>query len=315
LQRAHGHAYNSPEKKSRINALHAAGLKGDLSFLPALLEVVADPPGHFYLYTALHALGRLGDSEAIPALDSALRAIDDWEAQHFVHAVKARIVAQVETAEFVGRQDQAEAWADGFLRALNITLADLNRGVAHYIDRNKHEMHAEINRETFALRELADQIYMQGDAALLRVVREQGIQFEVEPGSAIKVQLALLSPQQRVDWILTDFADCKALTGNGFYLMQLAVDAGQLARQAILAKLKEMSQDRERYAISIAGSSRTYYPGIGAMFRMLSAIADIQDVEVVAPYLTDPEQEIRYYAIQAYPYIESGVAWRARIGY
>ena len=51
------------------------------------------------------------------------------------------------------------------------------------------------------------------------------------------------------------------------------------------------------------------------MFRILSAIADKQDAKVVAPYLKDPEPDIRYYALQAYPYIESGIAWRATIAY
>jgi len=317
LRRANGHAYNSPEKKARINALHAAGLKGDLSSMQALLEVVADPPDQFHLYTALHALGRLGDSQAITALESAMHDIDDDEARGFMKAVRARVTAQGETTEFADRHDQgtAQAWADRFLGELKLNPTELNKGVANYIDLGQHMLHAPINRETFALRELADQIYLQRDEALLHQAKGRGIKFEADPGAALKVQLALLTPQQRVDWILTTFAGRKALTGNDFFLMQLAVDEGQVARKAILAKLKEMSHDRKKYAVSVPGSDRTYYPGIGAMFRMLSAIADQQDAKVVAPYLKDPEPEIRYYAGQAYPYIESGVAWRATIGY
>ena len=76
LRRAHGHGY-SQEEKARINALHAAGLVGDISRMPALLEVVSNLPDHLYLYTALHALGRLGDSQAFPALDSVIRIAND----------------------------------------------------------------------------------------------------------------------------------------------------------------------------------------------------------------------------------------------
>jgi hypothetical protein len=118
-----------------------------------------------------------------------------------------------------------------------------------------------------------------------------------------------------VDWLVTTFAGRKTLTGDDFFLMQLAVDEGQLTRHAVLARLQEMNQDRPKYLSPIPGISRNYYPGMGAMFRVLSALADRQDTEFVAPYLTDPEQHIRHYAGQAYPYIESGVAWRPTIGY
>jgi hypothetical protein len=317
LRRADGYTYDSQEKKARLNALHAAGLKRDISCMPALLEVVSNPPDDFHLYTALHALGRLGDSQAFAALDSVMKDINDGEARGLAQAVRARLCAQLETSSLADPQDQeaAKAWTDRFLGELKITPAEINKGVALYIDRSKRSMHAEITRETFALRQLADQIYVQRNAPLLRLATERGIDFRADVASAYKVQLALLNPRQRVDWIVATLANCKEMTGDDFFLMQLATDEGQITRQAIIVKLKEMNQDRHKYAIVIPGSNLTYYPGIGALLRILSAIADKQDVKLVAAYVKDSEQLIRHYALRAEPYIESGVAWRPTIGY
>jgi HEAT repeat protein len=196
LRRANGHSYNLQEK-AHINALHAIGLRGDLAGIPALLEVVAHPPDNYHLYTALHALGRLGDGQALGAIEDALRDIDDWEAQAFAQAVKARLQAQIAASSLSAPQgmEAAQGGIERFLHELNLTPAELNKGLANYLYDKQHTMHADINRETFALRQLADQIYRQRNEPLLRVAIERGINFQAEAGAAYKVQLALPGPQ------------------------------------------------------------------------------------------------------------------------
>ena len=319
LTRTHGLAYRNVEDIRRLDALHQAGLAQDHSQLPTLLGVVKNPPDHFQFFTAVHSLARLGDPQALPDVESAMRryAVADKEASDYAEVARARLLGEVEAHKHPGTtRQQAQVRLSAFMSALNLDADTLNTEVA------KNLRHLLLNggetyvRETYALRELADIVYLKRDLALATAAKQAGINFDLDAGAKYKVQLAPLTSHQRVDWLINELSNKIVLKGDDLYLQQLAADEGKAASRAAAAKLKEMDQHRERYVDNSEQSKgRIHHTGFAALFRVIQAVGDADQEAVISQFSKDTDSWICYYANQSHPMVKMGIPWKWRTGY
>ena len=168
-------------------------------------------------------------------------------------------------------------------------------------------------RAQYALRELADMIYHPRDLALAEAAKAAGIDFTTDMGAKYKVQLAALTAQQRVAWIIEELSNHRLAEKDGdMNLMQLAADEGKLASRAAGIRLLDMDKHRKRY---MSPSGYFSHSGFTDMFRIIKAVGDTEQAPVVAHFLHDEDKWIAYYADQVYPSVKAGLPWKYRIGY
>lgn len=313
LRRVNGHAYRNGEGMRRIHLLHLAGLKQDRSQLPALLDAANNPPDHFHFFTAVHALARIGDMSALPTLEAALNDLDDKEMRGYVEVARARLLANVEAHKPGNPRQQAQARLNAFMAVLHLEAHTLNSTVTQDKQDWLRKGGEASTREQYAIRELADMIYLPHDMALLEAAKSLGVDFKTDMAARFKVELAPLAPKQRLDWMISTLSGRTAITGDDIYLLQLAADEGKSASRAAAARIQEMDKHREQFVARSA--TQAYYPGLTVLFRVIEAVGDKDQEPVLARYLNDKEHWISYYAIQAYPWVKEGIPWKWRVGY
>jgi hypothetical protein len=79
------------------------------------------------------------------------------------------------------------------------------------------------------------------------------------------------------------------------YLMQALADEGEEASKAIIAKLKEMKLNRDKY----------HYVGFMLLFRTLTCIGDPDAIPVIQSFSNEPDW-LGYYAEQAIKIMKEG---------
>ncbi len=322
-----------------MDALRLAGLHRDTSQIPALLEVLKAPCDGHLLHAALHSLGQIGEEAALPAIYAllvSLYVIPDngsvvmnggnnilagipncnyVEIQGHALAVRARLQAhrRIEAMKLAGQH--GAVWLSTFLFTLRRTPAELNAAVASNVRARSHHFSGPtwVAPEIYALRELADQIYLLRDVELLNTAILAGIDFTTDSGARLKIEFALHSKEERLQAIVARLASRRTGGGDDTFLTQLAANEGPLAGQMAAAKLKEMDEHHDIYVWGEGQRQRS--PGYTAMFHLLSAVGDSAHEPVVAAYLAGPPGGIHYYADQVYPEVRKGLAWNQVIGY
>jgi len=308
------HAFFDPDAINRIHALHTAGLQHDRAQLPALLALVQEPTDHYFFYTAVHALARLGDPQALPALEAAIHKLaKDPEPCAYAEVARARLLADREAHRHSAHHAQVQARLTTFLDTLHLDAQTLNTTVAQDTKRLRDSDSEASTRAQYALRELADMIYHLRDLALAEAAKTAGIDFTTDMDAKYKVQLASLTSQQRVDWIIEELSNHRPASKYGdLNLMQLAADEGKSASRAAGLRLLDMDTHRKRYTLL---SGEFSYHGFTTMFRIINAVGDTDQAPIVAHFLHDENKWVAYYANQVYPYVQAGLPWKYRIGY
>ena len=118
------------------------------------------------------------------------------------------MIAEGKAENVADPQQKASVRLREFLAALGTDSAGINAAVAQ--DQAQPMLHKTVGVGTYALRSLADMIYRHRDMALAAAAKASGIDFEVEPGAKYKVQLAPLSAQERVDWLIKTLSNKRA---------------------------------------------------------------------------------------------------------
>ena len=308
------HAFSDPDAIKHIHALHTAGLQQDRAQLPALLALVHDPTDHYTFYTAVHALARIGDPLALPALEAAIHQLArDPEPCAYAEVARARLLADAEARRHSAHHAQVQTRLTTFLDTLHLDAQTLNTTVAQDTKRLRDSDSEASTRAQYALRELADMIYHPRDLALAEAAKTAGIDFTTDKDSQYKVQLASLTSQQRVDWIIEELSNHRPAGKYGdLNLMQLAADEGKSASRAAGVRLLDMDKHRKRYTYPFGYFSHS---GFTHMFRIINAVGDTDQAPVVAHFLHDEDKWIAYYANQVYPDVKAGIPWKYRIGY
>ena len=289
--------------------LRQAGLLRDRSQVPALIHELETVSDDLHLYSTLHSLAQIGDMSALPAMDALLKRPGLGEHYSYAIVARARLIAEGKAEKVAGPQGKASARLREFLAALGTDAAGINAAVVK--DKAQSTFHKTIGVGTYAIEGLADMIYRHRDMALADVAKASGIDFDAEPGAKYKIQLAPLSDQERVDWLIKTLSNKQVLTTDDYFLVQLAADEGKLASHAAAARIIEMDQQRaedER-------RGNFFDVRYGALFRVMAGIGDPAQASLVGRYIHDPNRAVWHYAELYHEGIRDGVPRQFRIGY
>lgn len=289
---AYGHILSTPDvnRLPTIQATRRAGLTGDRSKIPLMIETLRQQKIFQEVFPALHSLAQLGATEGLPAMDALTRRDTiDFETHGFALVSRARLVAEAEARGIVDPVQQANVRVRTFYREIGLTPAQINSGTEAF---NRVPMSgAATPLEVFALRELADMLYMGPYAAYVSVPGIAAIQFTLDYPATLKVKLAGLSDEQRVEWLVTDLAHQKVVANDQNCEQQLTADEGLLASRAIGKQLREMDQHRDVYSRA----------GFAALFEVLRAIGDPEQAWVFPHFAKDANGFIALYAKEVLP--------------
>ena len=297
------------EDANRVADLRRAGVQGDASQIPALLQALESPTHVTYAYTSLHALAQLGALDALDAV-SKIQNGPDEDLKHFAQVSRARLLAEGKTQQTADRKTQIADKAQRFYTELGLTPADVNAGVLAYISpKTTAEGYTTISSDSgptpvpvYAIREVADMIYRDSltpgvykDYADLPEVT--AVDFSKDYASALKVRLAPLSHNERITILITELANKRVLRMEDDYELQLAINEGTSAIPAIAAKLNFMASHRDEYSNI----------GFAALFRVLGGIGLPSSASLIGSFLHDKDNSVAYYADQNYRDIGRGI--------
>ena len=148
--------------------------------------------------------------------------------------------------------------------------------------------------------------------------KDSGLHFDLDVGAKYKAQLAPLSSQARVDWIVNDLSNKPAISFDDYFLIQLAADEGKIASRAAASRLRDMEKHRERYLDSQTGSRGRVHRMFGAYIGVLyiiNCVADPEQEPLVAALANDPESYIASIAHKVYRCFQEGVGPQYNINY
>jgi hypothetical protein len=281
-------------ERDRMAAMRAAALRGDRTQGSAILEALGSKH-ETVLATSLQACSQLGLSEAIPAVEAiATRPVPNFIKQR-ARAALARIKAEMDARSLSTSAQQSEAKVNRILTELNVTPDQANSRVAAHVNAKGAGDVWPI--ELYALQEIAKTAYYGPYSDFKAVPAFQQLDFNLDPAASLLIQLAPMNRDQRVSWLVNELANKRSLTGDDRCVLQLLIDEGAVASQAVASKLQNMAITPEKYS-SI---------GFCALFRVLRGIGDKDQAPVIARFLKGFGPSIAYYADQVYSDVSRGL--------
>jgi hypothetical protein len=298
------------ETEKQTMQAHQAGLNGDTTQIPAILDILRlpfDPDSH---ETAMLALARLGAVQALPQFDTISRNKDHTEIADFAIAARARLVAESQAPPpGLGR---AAAKVARFYQELNLSPQDLNAALADYQHNYSGKLHVTLPQATEvgldAVEQLADMVYHDAPGVAAEYASLPGIaalNFAADPPSALKMRLAPLSKPERISIMIQDMMHKKKWSALDNDETQLLDDEGLDASHAAAAQLKLMEQHRANF---IAEDYET-------LFGVLHNIGDKEQAPLIAHFKSDADPIVAEYADRVYGSIADGIKTRIVYGY
>lgn len=235
---------------NQITASRDAGKRGDQQSVPELIAVLKQVPQVHTdaVLTAVHSLAQLGAAEALPDIDTIAATEKDVSVLNYIKVAEARLFAERTLGSSPSDPAKTAMKLRVFCQNLNLSAARLNTVAASYKASQGPWQHPPVPVEVYALREVADILYDNHFSDYKRLPIIGALDFSADYPSALKINLINLSRTARIDWIINDLANKKALTPEDDYDLQLARDEGGDAAQAAVTKLIAMDRNRARYA-------------------------------------------------------------------
>lgn len=270
--------------------------------------------------TALHAAAQLGATEALSAIDAILQK-DDQTVSPYAKVAKARLLAEDSTKAIGNRAARAAVKIQRLYAELGLSPADLNAGLTAY----QAPLHPDASGrfsvstrprpvpvEVYAMREIADMVYQGAYADYASLPGVIGVNFPSDYPSGLKLRLASLPPNRRVDTLIQELAGGQIPGNDEQYAMQLVLDAEPAASPAIGTKLREMDAHKSEYPEQ----------GFTALLSLLETINDRSQAALIQHFRDVDKQErekggVRkvYVANSVYLEAEAGIKRQYAPGY
>ena len=283
--------------------LHRWGVDKNRKRIPDLIDAVKNGKEFETVTVAMHALARMGVEEILPEIDDILKYVDLRLDLHpypaYTRLCRARLIAEVGSKDGTP-EERAEKKLNLFLEAINLTIEQINSKA----DKQKSDGQ-EVNIEALALREIADMIYQSKDTVLTQLAQKRDLRFSKDKYADIKIQLSTKDQKARIDWLLNELANCPAVSFDLYKIVQLAIDEGIPASTAAGNKLREMSNDKERYEKKVGDQS--YYPGFYAVIFVISGNGDKDQRSLIQELARDSSPDIATKALNAIEYLQNEV--------
>lgn len=311
----------STEDANNVAMMRMSGLRRDRSQIPAMIALLKNPPHQAYAYSCIHALAQMGASEALPALEPYLPRtvmVPSSDLNNFAVVAKARLLAEGEAANIADDKTRAVTKVRRFYHEIGLSSNSLNAGMVAYhtppTDENGRTwMSAGGERdhplEFYAIRELADMVYAGPYHDFASLPEISHVDFSLDYSSALKMRLAPYSREQRISIIISDLSRKTALRGDDSYEIQLAINEGTLASQAVADELQKMDKHRAQY------DQGSHHGGFVAMFHIISGVGDQTQMPLLRHFMDDSDAWIRHYAETAYRNLSRGDKYDRILGY
>jgi hypothetical protein len=304
----------SEDVSKRVLQAQQAGLSGDTTQIPAILDILRLPFHPDSHETAMLALARLGATQALPQLDTISQNKDHTEIADFAIAARARLVAESQTQAIVLGPVRAAAKVARFYQELNLSPQDLNAALADFQHNYSGKLHVTLPQATEvgldAVDQLADMVYHDAPGVATEYASLPGIaalNFAAQPPAALKMRLAPLSRQERIAAMIHDLTHQTSRIWSPLDNdeVQLLDDEGLEASHAVAAQLKLMEQHRSEYP------SKDFEP----LFSVLNNIGDTEQAPLVAHFKSDPDPNIADDANFVYSVVVAGTKSLIVYGY
>jgi hypothetical protein len=276
-----------------VTDITIAGLNRDASQTNAIVSALNHPPHPDFKRAALLALARLGAVEAKPAINSVILG-GDVDASNYAKMALARLIAE-NAAQGKADPSAANTQVSAFLQASGLTIGEINLAVAaHYKD--GAGCGGSQPMEVYALREIADIIYQDTSMDFTKVPAISQLNFQQDYPSLLKINLSSLGPNERVESIVNDLSGKKYLTTKDYYEMQLGVNYGLFASQAVAEQLNKKN-------------GTTTPEGTVALLQILHGVGDKNQAALFAGLMAQANLEWMY------PDIKNGIPHQIVPGY
>ncbi len=293
------------EEANLITEVRQAGVQRDHSKLPLVRKAVTDSHA-LVVISAMIAAGRLGDTDSMPQIIAvSRRRLPHNTTTDFADLALARI--QVENA--VGRASSAVSLSNkvskflGKTRLSGPSLRGAGTAYARLSSSGRNLRFAPY--EVQAIRHVADFVAEASEAGVPDAVTISGISFSVDHAARLKVKLALMPKDQRIEWLTETIARKTNLRGEDYYEVRALADEGTVAVDPLIEKLRTLKQNRAGYS----------YPGIKTLFRVLGSIGDRRAIPVVESFVGDKDTWLDFYARQELRDLENGLRTPYHVDY
>jgi hypothetical protein len=286
--------YMTVEEENLFAEIRDIGLKRDLSRIDKVRHALLENHPAILIAASL-ALGRLGTKEAIDDLHALqARLASGSEVQPFIALALARIEAERDYPN-VTDENQLQRKMKRFLQAAKVSVSQIHKGALWYTEQLKVKRYGRAPFEVQVLRqaaEIAVDAYQRGVKDAFKIV---GLNFSLDYVAQLKVRLAQMSKEQRISWLVDILSKKQVARMEEDYLMQALADEGEEASKAIIAKLKEIKLNRDKY----------HYVSFMLLFRTLTCIGDPDAIPVIQSFSNEPDW-LGYYAEQAIKIMKEG---------
>lgn len=290
-----------PEDEDRLAAMRAAGIQGDVSQVPAMMDALKKKHDT-YSVTALRALAQLGAVKALPTIEAGMDDYPDY-IQAQARAGRSRLLAEAEARKFATPQARAQAKVRHFFTESRLSATRINTGVAAYHQGRGQGQGWPL--ELSAMKEVADMVYRSSPDVVNKLPQLQRLDFSLDYGSALKMRFASVPKAERARRMIDELARKQRVGTDERLLIQLAVDEGLAASQAAAVKLQEMNRQRDQYK----------HTGFSCLFRVLHGVGDRKQAELVEQFLNDQDSWVAHYANITHPHIKRGMRVQYASGY
>jgi hypothetical protein len=302
----------SPDMDAKTMQAHEAGLSGDTTQIPAIIDLFRQPVNPDSHETAMLALARLGATQALPQFDILSQDKDNPEVARFALTARARLVAESQTQALAPGPARSAAKVSRFYQELNLSPQDLNAALADFQHNYSGKLHVTLPQATEvgldAVDQLADMVYHDAPGVATEYASLPGIaalNFAAQPPAALKMRLAPLSKPERIATMIQDMMHKKKWSPLENDETQLLDDEGLDASHAVAAQLKLMEQHRTNFITD----------DYEVMFGVLYNIGDKEQAPLIAHFKEDANPAIADLADRVYGSIVKGIKMRIVYGY
>lgn len=315
----------TPQDTVTIASMRQSGIRKDSSKVSFLMKMAMQPPQQAYAYTAMQALSQIGNIKTLPTFNNYISSphtqSGENDLRNFARAARARLLAEDATRTIADSRQQAAVKVNKFYSEIGINADGLNAALIAYKfpqpmrDAQGRAFHT-VSSDTsvhplgvYAIRQLADMVYQgnyQDYATLPGISR---IDFQDDYPSALKIRLAVLPKQQRLQTLITELSHSTVGKEERNYDLQLAINEGFVASRAAAEELKRMDEDRAAY------NQVSHHSGFVSMFYIIAGVGDQEQLPLIEHFTYDSDTWVSHYAKIAYDSLTRGIKRETALAY
>jgi len=286
----------SQQEEVLLAKMWRARISGDHAQTSVMLNYLKKPVTQQHpalTHTAMQALARLGAMEALTTIEEMAQRSSPGSSpvQRYAQVARARLLAEESIGE---NPPSAAVKMRRYLSALKLTPNQINAALSNSNQRFGDQQNVP---EIVASREIVDMIYHKRDMTLAKQAQALGIRLDLNASFVVELQIAPLSRQERVEWLIKELKKADVLSSREYHLIQLTAAEGKTASHAAAVALEQMRSSGQIYN----------YGAVAGLLKVIGLVADKGESPIVLTFSTDSNPALSRVAQQVLRRIERGV--------